>query len=77
MQQPISNRSGELGTVPLRTDRFFAVNSTWYFTTREGSSIGPFDTKFDAKKGLNDFVDFVKVANPSILNSFFSTLKEH
>ena len=73
--QPISNRTGELGAVPLRTDRFFAVNSAWYFATREGSSIGPYESKTDAKQGLSDFVNFIKVAEPRVLTSFLSTLK--
>lgn len=74
-QESVINRVGELGAVPIRTDRFFAVNTSWYFTTREGSDIGPFESKSQAKQGLCDFVDFVKVADPRILSSFFSTLK--
>ena len=68
------NRNGELGVVPLRTDRFFAVNSAWYFATREGASIGPFESKPDAQKGLTDFVDFVKLAQPRVLSTFYSSL---
>lgn len=75
IMQTISNRIGELGAVPIRTDRFFAVNAAWYFSTREGTSIGPFETKSDAKQGLNDFVNFIKVAEPRVLTSFLSTLK--
>ena len=44
-----ANRIGENGPVPMRTDRFFAVNSAWYFATREGASIGPFDSKDDGE----------------------------
>lgn len=60
--------------VPLRTDRFFAVNSSWYFVTREGISIGPFLTKTDAMNALADFIDFVKIAGPELLNQFFPNL---
>lgn len=67
-------RDGELGAVPMRTDRFFAVNSAWYFATREGASIGPFESKFDAQRGLTDFVDFIQLAEPRVLSSFYSTL---
>jgi Domain of unknown function (DUF6316) len=67
-------RDGELGGVPMRTDRFFAVNSAWYFATREGASIGPFESKFDAQRGLTDFVDFIQLAEPRVLSSFYSTL---
>ena len=72
--QMVDNRNGELGVVPMRTDRFFAVNSAWYFATREGASIGPFDDKTDAQKGLTDFVDFVKLAEPRVLSTFYSSL---
>lgn len=67
-------RTGELGAVPMRTDRFFAVNSAWYFATREGASIGPFESKNDAQSGLTDFIDFIKLAEPRVLTSFYSTL---
>jgi hypothetical protein len=68
------NRIGELGVVPMRTDRFFAVNSAWYFATREGASIGPFGDKFEAQKGLADFIDFIKLAEPRVLSTFYSSL---
>lgn len=75
MQQTMTDkRSGELGAVPMRTDRFFAVNSAWYFATREGASIGPFESKPDAQKGLSDFIDFIKLAEPRVLTTFYSSL---
>ena len=67
-------RIGEGGAPPMRTDRFFSVNSTWYFATREGASIGPFDDKGDAEKGLSDFVDFIALAEPRVLSSFYASL---
>ena len=70
----IDRRTGELGAVPMRTDRFFAVNSAWYFATREGASIGPFENKNDAQRGLGDFVDFIKLAEPRVLTSFYASL---
>ena len=69
-------RTGEGGISPMRTDRFFSVNSTWYFATREGASIGPFDSKTDAAQGLRDFVDFIALAEPRVLTSFYSSLGE-
>lgn len=56
------NRQGELGHVPMRTDRFFAVNNSWYFDTREGPAIGPYDSKLDARKGLADFIEFLTLS---------------
>lgn len=70
-----AHRNGEKGAVPMRTDRFFAVNNGWYFATREGASIGPFESKDGARDGLNDFIDFVQLADPSILGRFYSSLR--
>ena len=74
VQMMTDRRNGELGAVPMRTDRFFAVNSAWYFATREGASIGPFESKTDAQHGLSDFIDFVKLAEPRVLTTFYSSL---
>lgn len=58
----VLNRIGESGyKIPLRTDRFFAVNSKWYFSTREGISIGPFTDKKEATIGLNDFIEYMSI----------------
>ena len=35
----------------------------WYFTTREGKSMGPFDTKEEARQGLSDFLEFLRLAD--------------
>ncbi|HQY70210.1 MAG: hypothetical protein IPF57_07275 [Gammaproteobacteria bacterium] len=67
-------RNGEAGAVPMRTDRFFAVNSAWYFATREGASIGPFGDKSEAQKGLDDFLDFIQLAEPKVLSTFYASL---
>ena len=48
--------------IPLRTDRFFAINANWFFTTREGADIGPFETKEEAREGLSTFIEFINVA---------------
>jgi hypothetical protein len=68
------SRRGEVGLLPMRTDRFFAVNGAWYFATREGASIGPFEDKVEAQKGLSDFIDFIQLAEPQVLSTFYSSL---
>lgn len=68
-----SNRTGEQGNVPQRTDRFFSNNDYWYYTTREGVDIGPFDSLQDAATGANEFIDFICGAEPS----FSRTLKRY
>lgn len=70
------NREGELGTIPMRTDRFFSADSEWYFSTREGTAIGPYNNKTQAGKGLQDFLEFLSLAQPKLLATFFRSLAE-
>ena len=69
-----SNRQGEKGPVPIRTDRFFAAQGAWYFSTREGAPIGPFDDKDEAHQGLNDFIEFMQLAEPKTLSQLYAAL---
>ena len=62
-------RHGEQGQPPVRNDRFFEQDNYWYYTTREGVDIGPFDNRTDAIAGCNDFIDFIGVADPSFSNT--------
>lgn len=38
-------RAGEAPEVRFRSDRFFTVDGLWYFATREGIDVGPFDSR--------------------------------
>ncbi|MGK0441001.1 MAG: hypothetical protein ACJA0N_000796 [Pseudohongiellaceae bacterium] len=60
--------------IPVRTNRFFAAQGAWYFSTREGSSIGPFEDKGEAQKGLDDFIEFMTLAEPKTLTKFHNSL---
>ncbi|MGK0419070.1 MAG: hypothetical protein ACJAST_004193, partial [Halopseudomonas sp.] len=40
--------------------RIHAINSDWYFLTREGQNIGPFSTKEAAEEGLAEFLKTAK-----------------
>jgi hypothetical protein len=43
-------RKGETGRTWFRSSRVFAHSArNWYFRTREGVSVGPYDTSFEAK----------------------------
>ncbi len=68
------NRYGEMGNVPVRSDRFFAAQGEWFFSTREGTSIGPFDNKGEASKGLDDFIEFMDLAQPKTLSKLYAAL---
>lgn len=50
-----------------RSERFFRQKSIWYFRTREGIDIGPFNDIYDAKEGANDYIDFISLARSKIL----------
>jgi hypothetical protein len=61
------NRTGELGSVPDRNGRFIQKEGYWYYTTREGVDIGPFDQRADAENGVGEFIDFICASEPKVL----------
>ncbi len=68
-------RAGETGsTLPVRSERFFAAQGEWFFSTREGAPIGPFGDKKEAIKGLNDFIEFMSLAEPKTLTRLYAAL---
>ena len=70
-----TNRAGETGRpIPPRSDRFFAAQGEWYFATREGAPVGPFDNKLEASKGLDDFIEFMSLAEPKTLSRLYAAL---
>ena len=60
-------RKGETAKHPDRSDRVLQKGDYWYFHTREGVMIGPFDNKELALKGANDYVGFAIDADPALL----------
>ena len=46
------HRKGETGAVPYRSGRFFSAEGSWFFATREGDDLGPFDSLQQARAGL-------------------------
>ncbi|MBU3068409.1 hypothetical protein KOI40_01190 [Aestuariicella sp. G3-2] len=66
-------RQGETGRPPERNDRFFKKDEYWYYTTREGVDIGPFDSEDDAITGCSDFIEFIFTSDPD----FPSTLEQY
>lgn len=53
--------------VPIRSERLFMQHNYWYFRTREGMEIGPFDSAKEANEGINGFMDFVSTAKPEVV----------
>lgn len=68
------NRKGELGQPPPRSSRIFNMQNHWYFSTREGSDVGPFGSRDEASCGLEDFLQFIQLANQNTLKNFLSSL---
>lgn len=66
------NRTGEKHSVPSRSNRFFESSGYWYYGTREGVDIGPFDSLHEAERGVSDFIDFIMHAEPDVLASLRS-----
>lgn len=54
------NRTGEDGNIPARKSRFFQHEQRWFFTTRECSIIGPYDSFHDAYLGCRKFISQIK-----------------
>jgi hypothetical protein len=63
------NRTGENSAVPERSKRYYAKDGYWYYATREGVNIGPFDTLGEAERGVSDFIDFIMHAEPEVVAS--------
>lgn len=55
--------------LPHRCERFFKLDHAWYFTTREGFSMGPFDSQELAARGAKDYLAFVKKADAHVLKA--------
>lgn len=60
------HRKGEDGKIPSRCERFYSLRSEWFFATREGASVGPFQTLESASTGLDDYLDFMALAKPRV-----------
>ncbi len=62
----VLNRVGEQGAVPARHGRYLQRDGYWYYSTREGVDIGPFDHRQDAEHGVAEFIEFIKDSEPKV-----------
>lgn len=60
-----NTRMGEEATPPRRGGRLFrdADDGLWYFMTREGRPMGPFDSEEEGRQALHDFLEYVSLAD--------------
>ena len=71
MFNSFTSREGEtLPKKPFRSGRYFKLHNYWFFTTREGTSVGPFDSMHCAEKSVNDYIEFIKIASPDVVDFF-------
>lgn len=57
-------RSGESERSWMRASRFFTIQGNWYCITREGTSLGPCDSRADAEVELMMFLRHVQEGRP-------------
>lgn len=62
---PRVNDSIDLAANVSRSNRYFRLGEGWYFSTREGATLGPYDTQQLAENAVSDYVEFVKDMRPS------------
>ncbi|MCC5871372.1 MAG: hypothetical protein JJU22_03150 [Gammaproteobacteria bacterium] len=65
-------------TPPLsrRSSRVYEEDGGWFFTTREGKPMGPFESEGEATQGLADFIEFIELAPLDVLASLTTSLSE-
>jgi hypothetical protein len=68
-------RASETGTTHVRSDRFFEQQNYWYFRTREGLDIGPFDNLAYAEEGFNGFIGFLQQAHADAVTRITQYMK--
>ena len=57
------NDQPENKRVYFRSDRVFRSNESWYFHTREGIDVGPFQTEFEAQVESSILKNILKEAH--------------
>jgi Domain of unknown function (DUF6316) len=59
----------------MRSDRYFKLHNFWFFATREGAAVGPFDSKEGAVSAAVDFIEFAQKAPAETLEFFVPDIK--
>ena len=73
----MSSRSGETDKVRFRGDHVFPAHGKWYFNTREGIDVGPFDTRADAEINSTRLrLVLAKIHDPKLARTVISRFTE-
>jgi len=51
------NRFNEQGAIPCRSDRFYQNNNEWFFSVRQTTDQGPFQSFADARSALTAYIN--------------------
>ena len=62
------HRAGETSNIPFRNKRYFCMNGEWFFETRGGGQLGPFDNKQEMEAELLLFIRKQALSQNAIVN---------
>lgn len=48
-------------------ERYFDIDGQWYFTTREGITMGPYDSQVQAMEETKSYINFINKAKTPVL----------
>jgi hypothetical protein len=66
------NRKGESNSLfRVRGERYFKLYDYWFFGTREGATVGPFDSRELAIQGTRDYIEFITSAPDSVMKVLY------
>ena len=65
----LAKRTGETPAIRFRTDRFYRINSNWYFSTREGIEMGPYADRFEAEEALSELFSLNEWQKPKVVEN--------
>lgn len=74
LQQPL--RLGEWEVPDCRSTRVYQGQGKWYFRTREGSVVGPYESESEAESAVKLFTEFAETINEKAIVALISTMNE-
>jgi len=74
--EDVQPRAGETGEVAAsrRSSRLHRIEGQWYIRTREGTDLGPYLSRQEARQGLENFMEFMALAPPHQLSRLYAAL---
>jgi hypothetical protein len=73
----MASRAGEPEKMRFRSSHVFPANGKWYFNTREGIDVGPFDTRSDAEINSTRLrLVLARISDPELARTVISRYTE-